>query len=164
LRAFRRACAATTSAKARAALTALLTQRGAPILYQGDELAMRQVDVPAERLRDMDGRDGARTPLPCNGCWQDPWLPFGGDVAPVAAQCADPGSFLSFCRDLLARRRETEDLPEGVYETIPSPERVWVYRRGQRTVVAINLSDDAAEIDVAGARKLAPWDSVIVDV
>src|SRR5207253_6151780 len=96
--------------KARAALTALLTQRGTSVLYQGDELAMRQVDVPEAQLRDMAGRDGARTPLPWNGAWNDPWLPLGGDVAPVEAQRADPASFLSFCRELIARRSSTPDL------------------------------------------------------
>ena len=56
--------------KARAALFLLLTLRGTPVLYYGDELGMPQADVPPERERDMAGRDGARTPLPWNGGWQ----------------------------------------------------------------------------------------------
>jgi alpha-glucosidase len=150
--------------KARAALLALLTQRGTPVLYQGDELAMRQVEVPKERLRDIDGRDGARTPLPWNGNWKDPWLPLGDDVAAVAAQRHDPISFLSFCRELIARRRSSPDLVAGAYQTVASSPGVWAYRRGERTVVAINLSEETAEIDVDGKRRLAPWEGVLLDV
>jgi alpha-glucosidase len=53
--------------RARAALFLLLTLRGTPVLYYGDELGMPQADIPPGRERDMAGRDGARTPLPWNG-------------------------------------------------------------------------------------------------
>ena len=87
---------------ARCALMLLLTLRGTPVLYYGDELAMPQAQIPPERVVDPEagrdpgsGRDGARTPMP----WSDepgaefttpdvdPWLPFGelADVN-VAAQ------------------------------------------------------------------------------
>jgi alpha-glucosidase len=150
--------------KARAALTALLTLRGTPVLYQGDELGMPQADVPPDRIRDIDGRDGARTPLPWNGGWDDPWLPLVVDVAPVAAQREDSRSFLAFCRDLIARRRASPDLLEGAYETLPSPEGIWAFRRGERTVVAINLSDDPVRVDIEGAPELGPWEAIVLDV
>ena len=125
---------------------------------------MGQVDVPEAQLRDMAGRDGARTPLPWNGAWNDPWLPVGGDVAAVEAQRADPASFLSFCRELIARRRSTPDLVAGAYETLPAPDGVWAFRRGTGTLVVINLSNDPAEVDLGGGRKLAPWEGLILDV
>ncbi len=115
--------------KARAALLALLTQRGTPVLYQGDELAMPQVEV-----------------------------------SPVAAQRRDPDSFLSRCRELIARRRSSHDLLAGTYQTVPSPPGVWAYRRGEGTVVAVNLSKEPAEIDIDGKRRLAPWEGVLLDV
>jgi len=149
--------------KARAALLTLLTQRGTPVLYYGDELGMQQVEIPPERESDIDGRDGARTPLPWNGAWNDPWLPLGDNVAPVAVQRADPTSFLSFCRELIARRGSSPDLVSGSYETLPAPKDVWAFRRGERTVVAINLSDESMEIDLGGGRKLAPWEGAILD-
>src|SRR5207253_8612517 len=62
--------------KARAVLFLLLTLRGTPVLYYGDELGMPQADIPSDRERDMAGRDGARTPMPWNGVWADPWLPL----------------------------------------------------------------------------------------
>ncbi len=150
--------------KARAALTALLTLRGTAVLYQGDELGMPQADVLPDRIRDMAGRDGARTPLPWNGGWNDPWLPLTVDVAPVAAQREDTASFLAFCRELIARRRASPDLLEGAYETLPSPDGVWAFRRGERTVVAINLSDDPVQVDLEEGRKLDPWEAVVLDV
>jgi len=150
--------------KARAALFAMLTLRGTPVLYQGDELGMPQVEIPPDRVLDMDARDGARTPLPWNGGWRDPWLPVGDNVVPVATQRDDPGSFLSFCRDLIARRHSSRDLLRGAYETLPAPEGVWAFRRGERTVVAVNLSDEAAVLDLDGGRELVPWEAALFDV
>ncbi|MFL5951604.1 MAG: alpha-amylase family glycosyl hydrolase [Gaiellaceae bacterium] len=145
--------------KARAALFVLLALRGTPVLYYGDELGMRQADVAREQERDMAGRDGARTPLPWNGGWSGPWLPLGGDVASVAAQRSDAGSFLSYCRGLIAERRGNPDLVAGDYETLPAPDGVWAFRRGEGTTVAVNLSDDAAEL--GDGLRLAPWQGVI---
>ena len=143
--------------KARAALCLLMTLRGTPVLYYGDELGMPQADVPAEQLRDMDGRDGARTPLPWNGGWSDPWLPVAADVPSVAAQRDDEGSFLNFARSLIAQRRANPDLVDGAYESLPSPEGVWAFRRGERTTVAVNLSDEGVELD---GLRLRPWEGV----
>lgn len=146
--------------KARAAMLVLLTLRGTPVLYQGDELAMEQVDVPPDRVRDMDGRDGARTPMPWNGSWSAPWLPLGTRTASVARQRGDPSSFLHFCRELIHRRRSHPDLLAGPYASLPSPSDVWAYRRGE-TLVALNLSDESCTLDSTG--DLAPWEGVIVD-
>ena len=144
--------------KARAALLLLLTLRGTPVLYYGDELGMPQADVPRERERDMAGRDGARGPMPWNGSWDDPWLPLSADVAAVAAQAEDERSFLSFCRGLIAQRRANPDLQGGAYETLPAPDGVWAFRRGENTTVAVNLTDE--EVEAQGER-LAPWQGVI---
>jgi len=150
--------------KARAVLFLLLTLRGTPVLYYGDELGMPQAHVPPDRERDMAGRDGARTPMPWNGGWADPWLPPTAEVAPVAAQREDDGSFLSFCRALIARRASSPDLLEGAYEPLSSPPGVWAFRRGEHTAVAVNFSDEPAELDLAGPRQLDPWGAIIVDV
>jgi alpha-glucosidase len=144
--------------KIRCALTALLTLRGTPVLYQGDELGLEQVDVPPERVLDVDDRDGARTPIPWNGGWTNPWLPVGGGTS-VAAQADDPGSVLAFVRELLARRRASPDLLAGAYEQLPAPAGVWAYRRGQDTVVALNLRDALAAFE---GRELGPWETAVL--
>src|SRR5690242_1958142 len=145
--------------KARALLFVLLTLRGTPVLYYGDELGMPQADVSPAQERDMAGRDGARTPLPWNGGWQRPWLPLTADVASVATQRADDGSFLNYTRGLLAQRRANPDLVGGAYETAPAPDGVWAFRRGEHTTVAVNLSDEAAELE--DGSRLAPWEGIV---
>jgi alpha-glucosidase len=145
--------------RARAALFLLLSLRGTPVLYYGDELGMPQAVVPADQERDMAGRDGARTPLPWNGDWQAPWLPLSANVASVAEQRGDPDSFLNFARSLLEQRRANPDLVEGAYESLPAPEGVWAFRRGEQTTVAVNLSDEEAELDTG--LRLAPWQGIV---
>jgi glycosidase len=124
---------------------------------------MPQADVPREQQHDMDGRDGARTPLPWNGAWLDPWLPLTAKVAPVAAQRDDEGSFLNFARSLIAQRRANPDLVAGAYESVPSPDGVWAFRRGEHTAVAVNLSDETATFELEGGRRLEPWAGAVYD-
>jgi len=153
---------------ARLALVMLLTLRGTPFLYYGDELGMPDVEVPAERARDplfhrfpgrRRGRDPERTPMP----WSDapgagftapgvePWLPVGDLAINAEAQRADPASTLWLCRDLLALRRASPDLLDGAYRTLEAPEGVWAYWRGDGTVVALNFGSAAAVVpDVRG--------------
>src|SRR5690606_34626954 len=95
-------------AQARVAAMLLLTLRGTPTLYQGDELGIGEVDIPPDRIRDPQdlrqpglglGRDGARTPMPWNATAHagfsttEPWLPLNQDwpVRNVARQEEDPG-------------------------------------------------------------------------
>jgi glycosidase len=174
-------------AKARCALLLLLTLRGTPFLYYGDEIALPEVDVPPERQLDPvpDNRDGCRTPMPwtADGGFTDggdPWLPAGDPAARnVADQRADPGSVLHMVRDAIALRRGREDLRDGAYATVAAPPGVWAYRRGDGTAVALNLSGEPRAIDLAGttllatdragegerfAGELAPWTGVVVDV
>jgi alpha-glucosidase len=173
-------------ANARCALLMLLTLRGTPFLYAGDEIALPDVDVPPERRLDPvpDNRDGCRTPIPwtaeggfTNG--GDPWLPMGDPAARnVADQRDDPGSVLHLVRDAIALRRERDDLRTGGYTTVRAPSGVWVYRRGERTVVALNLSGEACTVEIEGTTliatdraregerfggELAPWTGVVLD-
>ena len=149
-------------AKIRCALLFLLTLRGTPILYYGDEIGMPQVRVPPERVRDplgrggRPGRDGARTPMRWDraanagftGAAATPWLPIGGADGPdVESQRSDRGSILHLCRDLIALRRTRAELAAGDLRTLDSPPGVWAWRRGAGTVVAVNLGDNAARLD-----------------
>ncbi len=161
-------------AKVRCALLALLTLRGTSVLYYGDELGMRQVEIPPDRLLDVHGRDGARTPMPWGEVeWRAPWLPLGGGVASVAEQRVDPGSVLSFCREAIALRRSREDLVAGGYTPVAGETGVWVWRRGGGTAVALNLTDSPAKVALAGdvllstkgrddPSRLEPWEGVVV--
>jgi alpha-glucosidase len=146
--------------KARAALFLILTLPGSAILYQGDEIALCDGDVPADCILDLatPPRDPERTPLPwtANGEeWQDPWLPLSDTSRNVEDQRADPGSTLHFVRDLIARRKQFADYS---YETLPSAKGVWAYRRGAHTCV-LNLSAKNAKHD---GHALEPWQGLIL--
>jgi alpha-glucosidase len=161
-------------AKVRCALLALLTLRGTSVLYYGDELGMRQVEIPSDRVLDIDGRDGARTPMPWGDVeWRAPWLPLGGGVASVAEQRADPGSVLSFCRDLIALRGSRDDLVAGGYTPIAGGTGIWAWQRGGGTAVGLNLADSPANLSLGGevllstkgrddSSRLEPWEGVVV--
>src|SRR5438128_1314247 len=69
-----------------------------------------------------------------------PWLPIGDTARNVEDQQADPGSTLSFVRDLIALRRTSPDLQAGQYRQLKSPATTWAWQRGDATVVAVNLS------------------------
>ncbi|MFY9579635.1 MAG: alpha-amylase family glycosyl hydrolase [Gaiellaceae bacterium] len=145
--------------KIRCALLALLTQRGTAVLYQGDEIGLEQADVPPDRIRDIDDRDGCRTPMPwtSDGGWSDPWLPLGDTTRNVEDERADPNSTLNFVRELIALRRSNADFQSGSYESLDAPDGVWAYRRGGSTV-ALNLSDEPRAY---GRTTLAPWTGAI---
>ncbi len=151
--------------KARAALVMLMGLRGTPFLYYGDEIGMIDTDVPPDRILDpvgvfhgaRMGRDDERTPMhwkadPGAGFSDpgvEPWLPYGGYAAiNVADQRHDPDSMLSLTRDLIGLRDALPELRDGSYRTLAGPnDDVWVWQRGERTVVACNLSD--APVDIA---------------
>ncbi len=145
--------------RARAALFLLLTLRGSAIIYQGDELALTDGEVPADRITDIaePPRDPERTPLPWTRSgeeWQAPWLPLADTTRNVEEQRADPGSTLNYVRDLVARRRSFAGAP---YRSLPSPRGVWAYARGDVTC-AVNLTGKRVR---HGGRVLEPWDAVI---
>ena len=187
-------------ARTRAALMILLGLRGTPFLYYGDEIGLPDtpldpadaLDPVAERMGDPEeNRDVCRTPMqwadePGGGFTPDgavPWLPFGDLAAHnVAAQREDPGSILHLVRDLIALRREREDLRGGAYETLPAPAGAWAWRRGASTAVAVNLGSEDAEVQglagtvlvgtdrgrdgeaVSGSLRLAPGEGAVVEV
>jgi alpha-glucosidase len=151
--------------KIRAALFVLLTIRGTPILYQGDEIGMADGQVRTPSLRDpvalrgpngLQGRDPARTPMQweagANGGFTaegvEPWLPLADPAScNVAEQKSDPSSLLHLCRDLIALRRARSDLGRGTYARIDAPPGVWAWARG-RISVAVNCSDHPVDTDV----------------
>jgi glycosidase len=153
---------------ARVAAMLLLTLRGTPTLYYGDELGLPQLEVPPERQQDPfgrrvpgRGRDGCRTPMP----WEraphagfcpdgvEPWLPLGegAEERSVAAQLGDPRSLLNLYRALLALRRARPALRRGGYRTLPGmPAGCFAYRRALPAepglVVALNFTPDSLEV------------------
>jgi alpha-glucosidase len=155
--------------RARAALLMLLTLRGTPFLYYGDEIALPEVpidfeialDPVARRTGDPSrNRDVCRTPMqwsdePGGGFTSDgaePWLPFGDLAVNVAAQKQDRGSTLHLVRDLIALRKSSRELTAGDYATLTAPDGAWAWRRGDRFSVAVNLSDGDVTVEALRGR------------
>ncbi|MEA2255205.1 MAG: alpha-glucosidase [Solirubrobacteraceae bacterium] len=155
-----------SEARARAIAVLLLTLRGTPFLYAGEELGLEDADVPPERVVDPGGRDGCRAPIPWtaedgHGWPADPWLPWPPEAAArsVAAQREDPESMLHLVRGALAARRGSEALRAGELTLLDdAPEGVLAYERSagdDRRRVWVNFGTSAAELPASG------WDVVL---
>lgn len=138
-------------AQARVAQVLLLTLRGTPTCYYGDEIGMEDVPVPAERAVDpparnqpeiahIVGRDPERTPMQ----WDDspragftapevePWLPLAEDFRRrnVAKQRRDPRSMLALFTALTSLRRREPALQGGELTLVESgDDEVLAFRR-----------------------------------
>ena len=141
--------------QARVAAMLLLTLRGTPTLYYGDELGMIDATIPPNQVHDPAGRDPERTPM----LWDSspnagfttgqPWLPLGPYAATrnVAAQSSPeaPRSILNLYRRLLALRRENPALHAGSIDCVRSHSGILSYRRQhgpQSLLVLLNLTND----------------------
>jgi alpha-glucosidase len=161
-------------AQARVAAMLLLTLRGTPTFYQGDELAIGEVPIAPDRIRDPQdlrqpglgiGRDRSRTPMPWDASLfagfstVEPWLPLNPDwpTRNVAAQERDAASMLSLVRRLLALRRAHEALSVGTMTLLDCDGDVLAYERragGERLLVALNLGSVAAPLPIPADAEL----------
>ncbi|MHA1444838.1 MAG: alpha-amylase family glycosyl hydrolase [Candidatus Hodarchaeales archaeon] len=130
--------------KAKLLTLLLLTLRCTPFIYQGEEIGMRQVDIPKKSSRDpirnlkiwgipvgrFYSRDGCRTPMQWDNSQNNagfspdnmtiPWLPISPNVSSnnVRTQIDDKKSMLSFYRRLIKLRKESRCLQEGAMSPI----------------------------------------------
>jgi alpha-glucosidase len=151
--------------RARAAALALLTLRGTPFLYAGEELGLEDAHIPTERVVDPGGRDGCRAPVPWDtspehGWGNDPWLPFPPDASErsLEAQRADPASILHLYRRLLAARRASPALALGDLDLLDAGPGALAWRRttadDERTVV-VNMGEDVAMVPLEATVEVA---------
>jgi alpha-glucosidase len=153
--------------QARVAAMLLLTQRGTPTIYYGDEIGMRGVAIPAEQAVDPQGRrtgrnrDPTRTPMQWSSDIHagfssvEPWLPVGGDRdnANVATQSRDAGSLLTLYRRLLELRAAEPVLCEGLHEPLAAGPAVVAYRRRsatRRLLVVLNFVHEPTSYSLSG--------------
>ena len=158
--------------QARAAAMLLLTLRGTPTMYYGDELGMVDVAIAPEQVRDPaeknqpgqgKGRDPERSPM----MWVNaanagfappgavPWLPLepGWETENAAEQAQRPASMLMLYRKLLALRRQHDTLHAGGIADVAAEGAVLRYRRvglpdGESSdfQVLLNLGSEAATV------------------
>ncbi|UYY56869.1 alpha-amylase family glycosyl hydrolase [Sphingomonas sp. S2-65] len=147
--------------QARVAAMLLLTLRGTPTLYYGDEIGMADGTIPADQTQDPRelrepgiglGRDPVRTPM----AWDDSpnagfttgtaWLPLHADwqTRNVAAQRSEAGSMWQLHHDLLALRRQHPALAVGDWHPVDAGGDLLAYERrhgDQRLLIVLNLGD-----------------------
>ncbi len=155
--------------QARVAAVLLLTLRGTPTLYYGDEIGMHAVDIPPDKVQDPWeknvpglglGRDPSRTPMQWDGtpnagfCPADvePWLPVADDYEEnnVQAESEDPESMLSLYRRLISLRRDEPALAVGSYAPVVTPGDLLAYVRendGRKFLIVLNLGHEAQTFD-----------------
>jgi alpha-glucosidase len=159
--------------RARVAQMLLLTLRGTPTCYYGDELGL--VDAPPGTrgaVSDPQARTGedrdrlvARTPMPwTTGPYggfstAEPWLPMASDdpALTVERQRHDPGSLLNLFRALIGLRRDRPALAVGAYRSLPAPEDVFSFERWHpdgAVHIHLNLGSSPREVDLGGGRVL----------
>jgi alpha-glucosidase len=152
--------------QARVAAMLLLTLRGTPTLYYGDEIGMHQVAIAPDDVRDPFeknvpgigvGRDGCRTPMQWDATryagfsTSRPWLPLAADFAHenVANLAADSISILSLYQALIALRRKLPQLLSGAYEPVAAQGEILLYRRSSdegAVIVALNLGAEPVSV------------------
>ena len=196
---------------AKALATLLLTLRGTPFLYEGEEIGMTNFDFPdMEKVRDVESiniwnmgkrlhlpyglrwrmiktksRDNARTPMQ----WDDsinggfsagtPWLSVNGNYPRinVKRQEDDPGSVLSYYRQLIAFRNGSRGLQEGDFTELYRKNGVYAYRRacdGETLTVVISLAEGERKNPASGEvvcsnygretapARLAPYEALVL--
>ena len=160
--------------QARIAAMLLLTLRGTPTLFYGDELALLNGVIPPDQVQDPAeknqpgigmGRDPERTPMP----WDTtptagftagtPWLPLSPNArtASVASQLIAPRSVLALYRALLELRRLYPSLSQGDIKEVRAENGVLSYQRvsgDRRLHILLNLTDDLRQTVTPAGRIL----------
>ncbi|MBZ0291151.1 MAG: DUF3459 domain-containing protein, partial [Anaerolineae bacterium] len=162
-----------SQARARIAAMMLLTLRGTPTLYMGDELGMVNGDIAPDEIQDPQGkilgvahtRDVVRTPIQ----WDDspyagfsttkPWLPVNDDYPQrnVESLLQDAHSILTLYCKLLKYRKELASLAVGAYRSVDAPEGVFAYERyyeGERHRVLLNFTAEGVSLPFEGEGKI----------
>ncbi len=164
-------------AQARVAQMLLLTLRGTPTCYYGDEIGMQDVPIPFDECMDpaalqqpalfeIWGRDPERTPMQWDGSPNagftpagiKPWLPLAANYQErnVALQELDPRSMLRLFRALAAARRAEPALNRGSFALVETGcDDVLAYRRedaeGDGFLVVLNFGTTARTLDLTSA-------------
>jgi len=147
--------------QAKVAAMLLLTLRGTPTVYYGEEIGMTDVPIPFDEVQDPQGlnmpeknlsRDPSRTPMQWNSSeyagfsTTRPWLRMNWNYKRlnVDAQKNDPYSTLSFYRQLIGLRQKELSLTMGDYKPVYADQQALAYIRqapGEKTfLVVLNLS------------------------
>jgi alpha-glucosidase len=152
--------------RARTSAMLLLTLRGLPFIYYGEELGLKNVKIPDHKMKDRfvvqslaaagagQTRDPSRTPMPWSSeknagfSYVDPWLPLARTYRKhnVEAQMKDQKSMLGLHRKLIHFRNSSQALVEGIYQSISTvSKKLYVYKReteNEKLLIMLNFSKE----------------------
>jgi alpha-glucosidase len=151
--------------RARLAHMLLLTLRGTPTWYYGDELGLPSATFPpTSRMTDPQASSAperdrliARTPMQWSSDWHagfskiEPWLPLASSAPELTVeyQRNAPGSVLNVVRALIELRRQKPALAIGTYRSLPGPSDVFSFERAHpdgTIQVHLNFGNAAREV------------------
>jgi alpha-glucosidase len=152
----------------------LMTLRGTPFFFAGDEIGMTDIAIPRNRIEDIFeklvpgyglNRDPERSPMRWDATRHggftsgEPWLPMGDDIGEqnVARLQQDHGSLLWLFRSLIALRKARPALSTGEYHAVRSRDDVLMFKRSlgdECLLIALNLSSQPRNIRLRGKAKL----------
>jgi alpha-glucosidase len=152
--------------QAKVAAMLLLTLRGTPTIYYGDEIGMEQVAIAKEDVRDPFernvpgigvGRDGCRTPMQWDGTnnagfsTARPWLPLDSSYRTrnVIELRGEKASIYNLCRKLIALRRERRPLNSGAYRPVAAKGNLLLFTRTherEQMLIALNFGAEPAQV------------------
>ncbi|HMV43682.1 MAG TPA: alpha-glucosidase [Leptospiraceae bacterium] len=147
----------------------MLTLRGTPFLYYGEEIGMEDQAIPKDEIQDplgkmywpiFNGRDKSRLPM----CWNaneyagfstaKPWLPINKNYKKinVEAESKKPHSLLNTYKKLIAIRRSSDILKLGSIKLIDDPENkvlgyFRIYKKN-KILVLLNFKNEKANLDL----------------
>jgi alpha-glucosidase len=150
----------------------LMTLRGTPTLYYGDEIGLQQATILPEQVRDPFeknvpgigiGRDGCRTPMQWDGTKSagfsdaDPWLPVAGNFHDENVACfrKDKRSLYWLYRRLIAFRRKHAALTEGSYKPLIASGDLLLFcreLRDGRVLIALNMGPEPTAVSFPDER------------
>lgn len=169
-------------AKLKAAAAILMTLRGTPFLYAGEEIGMRDIHVSRSEMQDPlgihywpipVGRDGARSPMQWNSkenagfTTGKPWLKVHPNYITrnAEAQQADPNSLFNFYKTLMKIRKAHPVLQKGMFIPLNhDPQRVLAYLRKdseQSVLVAVNFSRRPSKLAVSHELTKGGWELLL---
>jgi alpha-glucosidase len=163
----------------------LLTMRGTPFMYYGEEIGMRDIPIKRSEIQDPIGkkywpfhvgRDGCRSPMQ----WDEsanagftsgkPWLPVhvNADLRTVKSQMADEQSLWHVYKQVLQLRKAYSVLRYGMFQPVTFEQKTllaYLRQDNEQTIlVIINFKKRRTRLALGSDLQRAGWKELLSTV